>query len=96
VIALGEPSWKINVDGQWDVVPIVVAIVALVLLKVLLGLRLTPIVVIAVVLAAPLYRAVADAAGFTRTVSVTLAFLGLAALAIRRGRPRPPGTLGHV
>jgi hypothetical protein len=86
----------INVDGRWDVVPIVIAIVGLILLKVLFRIRITPVLFVFVLLAAPLYRAAADAVGFTRGVSVTLMFLAIAALALRRNRHRPRGPLGDV
>ena len=82
-IAFGEPSWQMNVDGRWDVVPLVIAAVALLLLRVVLRVRLTPIVVLGVVLAAPLFRALADRTGFTRTVAVALAFAASVAVAIR-------------
>jgi hypothetical protein len=96
MIAFGEPSWQMNVDGRWDLVPVVVAIVGLVLLRVLFAARITPLLVLVVLLAAPLYRAVADAVGFTRGVSVTLAFVAIAAVAVRRNRHRPRPPLGDV
>jgi hypothetical protein len=92
-VAFGEPSWAMNVDGRWDVVPLVIAAVALLLLRMLLRVRLTPLVVVGVLLAAPLYRALADRAGFTGTVAATLAFATVAAAAIRlprRGRAAGP------
>jgi hypothetical protein len=82
-VAFGEPSWQMNVDGRWDVVPLVIAAVALLLLRVVLRVRLTPIVIIGVVLAAPLFRALADRTGFPRAVAVALAFGAMAAIAIR-------------
>jgi hypothetical protein len=91
-VAFGEPSWQMNVDGRWDVVPLVIAAVALLLLRVVLRVRLTPIVVIGVVLAAPLFRALADRTGFPRAVAAALAFGALVAIAIRM--PRRGGAAG--
>jgi hypothetical protein len=81
VLGLGGPRQAFDASGEWDFVPVVIAIVALVLLKVLFRARMRPIVVLAVVLAAPLFRAVADAAGFTRTVTITIVFASLASVA---------------
>ena len=85
-VAFGEPSWQMNVDGRWDVVPLVIAAVALLLLRVLLRVRLTPIVIVGTVLAAPLFRALADRAGFTGTVAAALAFAAVIGIAIRLPR----------
>jgi hypothetical protein len=88
-VAFGEPSWQMNVEGRWDLVPLVIAAVALVLLRVVFRVRLTPAVILGTVLAAPLFRAVADHAGFTRTVAITLGFGALVAVAIRFPRRGP-------
>lgn len=89
MLGLGGPPQAFDTSGQWDFVPIVIAIVALVLLKMLFRVRLTPVVILATVLIAPLYRAVADGTGFTPTIAVTLLFAGLASGAHRRAGRRP-------
>jgi len=89
-LGVGEPSWRMNVDGRWDVVPLVIAAIALLMLRVLLRVRMTPPVIVGTVLTAPLYRALADRAGFTATVTVTLAVVATIAVAIRL--PRRPET----
>ena len=93
MLGLGGPPQAFRTGGEWDFVPVVIAIVALVLLRVLFRVRIGPVTALAVVLAAPLFRAVADAAGFARTVIVTLVFAGLVAIPRRhlRGRLQPPG-----
>jgi hypothetical protein len=92
VLGLGGPHQAFPAGGEWDLVPVVIAVVALILLKVLFRLRIGPVTALAAVLAAPLFRAVADAAGFARTVTVTLVFAVLVAIPQRhpRGRPHPP------
>jgi hypothetical protein len=92
VLGLGGPPEAFDTSGGWDFVPVVIAIVALVLLKVLFYVRIGPVVALAVVLVAPLFRAVADAAGFSRTVTVTLLFVALAAIqrSHQRRRLQPP------
>jgi hypothetical protein len=90
-MALGGPIQAFDPGGGWDLVPLVIAAVALVFLRLLLRVRLTPVVVLVTVLAAPIFRAVADHAGFPRTVALTLAFTAVSAVAIRRpGRGRNP------
>lgn len=91
-MALGGPIQAFEPGGGWDLVPLVIAVIALVLLRLLLRVRLTPVVVLVTVLAAPLFRAVADHAGFPRTVALTLGFAAVSAVAIRRPRRRriPP------
>jgi hypothetical protein len=82
-----------NVDGRWDVVPLVIAAVAMVLLRVLFRTRLTPLVIVGIVLGAPLFRALADRAGFTGTVAVSLVFAAVIGVVIRlprRGGPPDP------
>ncbi len=93
MLGLGGPPQAFDAGGEWDFVPVVIAVVALILLKVLFRVRIGPVVTIGVVLAAPLFRAVADAAGFARTVTVTLVFACLAAIPQRhvRRRLQPPG-----
>ncbi|HEY7666864.1 MAG TPA: hypothetical protein VIE12_01940 [Actinomycetota bacterium] len=93
MLGLGGPPQAFEAGGEWDFVPVVIAIVALILLRVLFRMRIGPVTAIAVVLAAPLFRAVADAAGFARTVTVTLVFAGLVALPqwLPRRRLQPPG-----
>jgi integral membrane sensor domain MASE1 len=95
-IALGEPSWRINVDGRWDFVPLAIAAIALVVLRVLFGVRIRPWIVLAVVLAAPLYAAVAGAVGYPLASAVTCAFTLVAAVAVRRTRRARPGPAGTV
>ena len=92
MLGLGGPTQAFDASGEWDFVPVVIAIVALVLLKVLFRVRIGPVVVLAVILAAPLFRAVADAAGSTRTVTITLVFASPAAVAQRHAwrRLQPP------
>ena len=80
MLGLGGPPEAFDASGGWDFVPVVIAIAALVLLKVLFHVRIGPVVALAVVLLAPLFRAAADAAGFSRTVTGTLLFVALAAI----------------
>jgi hypothetical protein len=90
-LAVGEPSWSINADGGWDFVPIVIACATLLVLKVIFRVTLRWYVVAAVVLVAPLFRALADDVGMPPAIAMTLIFVAVAIFATRRsatpGRP---------
>jgi hypothetical protein len=90
VLGYGEPSWVINLDGGWDLVPIVIAAVALLLLRVVFGVRLRWPVVLAVVLLAPLFRAWGDRIGMPLASALALAVAGGVVLATRGRRPGTP------
>jgi len=92
VLGLGGPAQAFPAGG-WDFLPVVIAVVALVVLKVWVRVRITPIVVLVTVLVAPLYRAAADAMGFPLAVLISLVVAGFFAAsppARRAPRPRPP------
>ena len=90
VIGLGEPSWRRLTDGGWDFVPVVIAVIALLLLRVVFRVRLRWPLVLAVVLVAPLYRAVADRVGMPLAVSVALILTAVVVYGVRRSKP--PGS----
>jgi hypothetical protein len=91
VFAVGEPSWRINVDGGWDFVPLALAVGALLVLRIVFGVTLRWYVVAGVVLAAPLFRALGDRVGMPVAVGVALIVATVAVPAFRRSRrPRPP------
>jgi hypothetical protein len=90
VLGYGEPSWVINLDGGWDLVPIVIAAVALLLLRVVFGVRLRWPVVLAVVLLAPLFRAWGDRIGMPLASALALVVAGGVVLATRGRRPGTP------
>ena len=75
MLGLGGPQQAFPTGG-WDFLPVVIAVVALVLLRVWLRVRLTPIVILVTVLLAPLYRAAADAMGFPLAVLISLVVAG--------------------
>jgi hypothetical protein len=92
VLALGGPHQAFPAGG-WDFLPVFIAVAALVGLKVWLHVRITPVVVLVTVLAAPLYRAAADAVGFPLAVMITLVVAGFfAAAGNARRAPRTPPT----
>jgi hypothetical protein len=93
MLGVGGPAHAFDPNGGWDLLPVLIAIVGLLLLKVIFRVRITPIVVLVAVLLAPLYRAAADAAGFPRTVLITVvvaAYLAAASPFRRAFRARPP------
>ena len=90
-LAYGDPSWRINVDGGWDAVPLLIAIGAVLVLKVVFGVRIRRAVALAAVLVAPLFRAFADRIGMPVAVGIALLVMAVAVPAVRRsGRPGPP------
>lgn len=93
IIAVGDPSWRINVDGDWDFVPLALAVGALLVLRIVFGVTLRWYVVAGVVLAAPLFRALGDRVGMPVAVGIALIVAAVAVPAFRRSqRPRPPLT----
>lgn len=90
-LAFGEPSWQINTDGGWDVVPVLIAAGALLVLKVLYGVRIHWHIAVGAVLLAPLFRAFADRVGMPVAVGLALLIATIAVPAARRsGRPGGP------
>ncbi|HEY7401514.1 MAG TPA: hypothetical protein VH989_11550 [Actinomycetota bacterium] len=92
MVGVGGPVQAFPQHGGWDFVPLGIALLALVVLR-LMRYRITPVVALVTVLLAPLYRATADATGFPLTVLVTLVVAGFVAASspLRRGyRPRSP------
>lgn len=90
-LAYGDPSWRINVDGGWDAVPLLLAMGALLVLKVVFGVRIRWYLALGVVLAAPLFRAFADRVGMPVAVALALLVMAVAAPTARRSRrPGPP------
>ena len=90
-LGVGEPSWRINVDGGWDFVPVLLAIGALVVLKVLFGVTIRWYIAVGAILLAPLFRAFADRIGMPVAVGLALVIATIAVPAVRRsGRPGPP------
>jgi hypothetical protein len=90
-LAYGDPSWRINVDGGWDFVPLILAAGALFVLKVVFGVTIRWYLAAAVVLAAPLFRAFADRIGMPVAVGLALVVTSVVLSAVRRSRrPRPP------
>ena len=93
MLGVGGPAQAFDSNGGWDFVPILIAALGLLLLRFGTRVRITPIVVLVVVLLAPLYRAAADAAGFPLMVLVTLVVAGFVATSppFRQAfRTRPP------
>jgi len=92
-LAVGEPSWRINTDGGWDVVPLLIASGALLVLKVIFAVRIRWYVALGAVLVAPLFRAFADRVGMPVAVGLALLVAAIAVPAARRsggpGHPRP-------
>jgi hypothetical protein len=86
-LAVGEPSWKINTDGGWDFVPILIALVGLLILKVVFRIRLRWYVVTAIVLLAPLFRALGDVVGMPAAVGMALVVATVGITAARRSKP---------
>jgi hypothetical protein len=89
-LAFGEPSWRINVDGGWDVVPLVMAAAALLILKVVFRVTLRWYVVVAAFLLAPLFRAFADRIGMPIAVGLALLVATVVITGARRSRPADP------
>jgi hypothetical protein len=90
-LGFGEPSWRINTDGGWDVVPVLLAIGALLVLKVVFQVTIRWYVALVVVLVAPLFRAFADRVGMPVAVGLAMILLAVAVPAARRsGREDPP------
>ena len=91
--AVGEPSWRNNVDGGWDVVPLVIALGALLVLKLIFGVRIRWYLALGVILAAPLFRAFGDRVGMPVAAALALLVVAVAVPTARRsGRtgPHPP------
>jgi hypothetical protein len=92
-LAYGDPSWRINIDGGWDAVPLLLALGFLLVLKVVFRVRIRWYLALGVVLAAPLFRAFADRVGMPVAVGLALLILAVVVPAARRsGRPGPPTT----
>lgn len=89
-IAFGEPSWQINTDGGWDVVPLVMAAVALLVLRIVFKVPIRWYVAVGVVLVAPLFRAFADRVGMPVAVGLALIVMTIAVPAVRRSDPPGP------
>lgn len=89
--AIGEPLGARLGGGGWDFLPLLMAAVFLLILRVILGVRLRWQLILAVILLAPLVRAVGDRVGVLLTLAVVLAVTWVVVLAARRARPPHPG-----
>ncbi|HSL11399.1 MAG TPA: hypothetical protein VLA82_08815 [Actinomycetota bacterium] len=90
-LGYGDPSWRINADGGWDFVPLLLACGALLVLRIVFGVRIRWYLALAVVLAAPLFRAFGDRVGMPVAVGLALLVTAVAVPAARRsGRQGPP------
>lgn len=92
VVAVGDAVSPRAAGGGWDLVPVAIAVGALLVLRVLFGVRPRWPVVLGIFLLAPLFRAGADRIGMPVAVLLALLTTAAAVAAIRRGRPRgfPP------
>lgn len=92
VLAVGDAVSPRAGGGGWDLVPVAIAVGALVVLRVLFRVHLRWPVVLGLFLVAPLFRAGADRIGMPVAVLLALLMTAVAVAAIRRGRPRgfPP------
>jgi hypothetical protein len=90
-LALGEPSWERFTDGRFDAVPLLLAAVILVLMKLLLGVRMRWQVILGTVLAAPLLVGLSHHISYPLTVALLMLTVGVVSFVARHGGP--PG--GH-
>jgi hypothetical protein len=76
--------WESLTDGNMDFSPYLVAVVALVILRVLLGVRLRWYIVIGAVVLAPLFQGFAGRVGYP--IATAVAILVAAAIVVSRRR----------
>jgi hypothetical protein len=95
VVAVGDAVSPRAGAGGWDLVPVAIAVGALIVLRVLFRVRLRWPVVLGLFLVAPLFRAGADRIGMPIAVLLALLTTAVAVAAIRRGGPRrfPPSNV---
>lgn len=86
-LATGVPAWP-NIDGGFDLSPLLMILLAIVVARFLFGLELTGVAVGALVLGGTFTSWLADVTGLLPAAGIGLLALGLGSAWVRRSQPR--------